>query len=161
MDRQLHLFSDTLDEWLACQKDWMYLKSIFSAPDIQRQLPHEAKSFMLVDKQFKDAMRKTLERSNAMLAGTTPGPPSLPADNTPLPCHRCSRLVKQPLPLVGWLIALPAGIMSWSCCSKMHVGPLVYSKPCGPDLHQHLVALQQLPASHLADLSSPRDATKC
>ena len=79
VDRQLHLLSDTLDEWLACQKDWMYLKSIFSAPDIQRQLPHEAKSFMLVDKQFKDAMRKTHERSNAMLAGTTPG----------LPCCTC------------------------------------------------------------------------
>ena len=73
VDRQLHLFNDTLDEWLACQKDWMYLKSIFSAPDIQRQLPHEAKSFMLVDKQFKDTMRKTHERSNAMQAGTAPG----------------------------------------------------------------------------------------
>lgn len=73
VDRQLHLFSDTLDEWLACQKDWMYLKSIFSAPDIQRQLPHEAKSFMTVDKQFKDTMRRTKERSNAMQAATVSG----------------------------------------------------------------------------------------
>ena len=73
VDRQLHLFNDTLDEWLACQKDWMYLKSIFSAPDIQRQLPHEAKSFTAVDKQFKDTMRRTRERSNAMQAATVPG----------------------------------------------------------------------------------------
>lgn len=73
VDRQLHLFSDTLDEWLACQKDWMYLKSIFSAPDIQRQLPHEAKSFTAVDKQFKDTMRRTRERSNAMQAATVSG----------------------------------------------------------------------------------------
>ena len=73
VDRQLHLFSDTLDEWLACQKDWMYLKTIFSAPDIQRQLPHEAKAFVAVDKQFKDVMRRTRERSNAMQAATVPG----------------------------------------------------------------------------------------
>ena len=73
LDRQLHLLSDTLDEWLACQKDWMYLKTIFSAPDIQRQLPHEAKAFVAVDKQFKDVMRRTRERSNAMQAATAPG----------------------------------------------------------------------------------------
>lgn len=73
IDRQLHLFSDTLDEWLACQKDWMYLKTIFSAPDIQRQLPHEAKAFIAVDKQFKDVMRRTRERSNAMQAAIVPG----------------------------------------------------------------------------------------
>ena len=73
IDRQLHLFSDTLDEWVACQKEWMYLKTIFSAPDIQRQLPHEAKAFAAVDKQFKDVMRRTRERSNAMQAATTPG----------------------------------------------------------------------------------------
>lgn len=73
IDRQLHLFSDTLDEWTACQKDWMYLKTIFSASDIQRQLPHEAKAFTAVDKQFKDVMRRTKERSNAMQAATAPG----------------------------------------------------------------------------------------
>ena len=75
VDRQLHLFSDTLDEWLACQKDWMYLKTIFTAPDIQRQLPHEAKAFASVDKQFKEVMRRTRERTNAMQAATTPGMP--------------------------------------------------------------------------------------
>ena len=73
LDRQLHLFSDTLDEWASCQKDWMYLKTIFSASDIQRQLPHEAKAFNAVDKQFKDVMRRTKERSNAMQAATAPG----------------------------------------------------------------------------------------
>lgn len=73
VDRQLHLFSDTLDEWTACQKDWIYLKTIFSASDIQRQLPHEAKAFTAVDKQFKDVMRRTNERSNAMQAATAPG----------------------------------------------------------------------------------------
>jgi dynein heavy chain len=42
-ERQLRLFSDTLDEWLECQKQWLYLETIFSAADIQRQLPAEAK----------------------------------------------------------------------------------------------------------------------
>lgn len=75
IDKQLHLFSDTLEEWLACQKDWMYLKTIFTAPDIQRQLPHEAKAFAAMDKQFKEVMRKTKERPNAMQAATAPGEP--------------------------------------------------------------------------------------
>jgi len=51
----------------------LYLESIFSAPDIQRQLPTEAKQFFAVDKQFRDIMRKTRENSNALKAGTTPG----------------------------------------------------------------------------------------
>ena len=53
MEKALKLFADVLDEWLECQKQWMYLESIFSAPDIQRQLPNESKSFFSVDKMFK------------------------------------------------------------------------------------------------------------
>lgn len=73
LDRQLRLFSDTLDEWLACQKTWMYLESIFSAPDIQRQLPNESKSFFAVDKAYKEVMRRVRDRPAALAAGTTPG----------------------------------------------------------------------------------------
>lgn len=62
-----------MDEWLNTQKNWMYLESIFSAPDIQRQLPMEAKAFILVDRQFKDIMKRTMDRPNALQAGTTPG----------------------------------------------------------------------------------------
>jgi len=73
VEKGLNLFSETLDEWLNVQKNWMYLESIFSAPDIQRQLPTEAKQFFAVDKQFRDIMRKTRENDNALKAGTTPG----------------------------------------------------------------------------------------
>ncbi|XP_019622649.1 PREDICTED: dynein heavy chain 6, axonemal-like [Branchiostoma belcheri] len=72
-DRNLRLFSDTLDEWLTCQRNWLYLESIFSAPDIQRQLPAEAKMFMTVDKSWKEVMRKVNRLPNALRAGTQPG----------------------------------------------------------------------------------------
>eukprot|EP00210_Caulerpa_lentillifera_P003766 g3598.t1 len=70
---QLSLFSETLEEWLVCQKNWIYLESIFSAPDIQRQLPAESKTFFEVDRSFKEIMKKTKDRPNALQAGTTPG----------------------------------------------------------------------------------------
>ena len=46
--KNLELFGKTLDSWLNCQRSWLYLESIFSAPDIQRQLPSEAKMLMTV-----------------------------------------------------------------------------------------------------------------
>lgn len=69
----LRLFSETLDEWLECQRQWMYLETIFSAADIQKSLPMETKTFFAVDRHFKDIMRKTRDRPNALMAGTTPG----------------------------------------------------------------------------------------
>ncbi|KAJ3281611.1 Dynein heavy chain 6, axonemal [Borealophlyctis nickersoniae] len=72
-DKQLTLFAETLDAWLTCQRNWLYLESIFSAPDIQRQLPDEARMFMQVDRSWKDVMRKVSRNPNAMKSGTTPG----------------------------------------------------------------------------------------
>ncbi|CAG2054541.1 unnamed protein product [Timema podura] len=71
--KQLDLFSTTLDVWLSCQQSWLYLESIFSAPDIQRQLPTEAKMFLIVDKSFKEIMRRTAKMPLAMQACTAPG----------------------------------------------------------------------------------------
>ncbi|EDO31800.1 predicted protein [Nematostella vectensis] len=71
--RQLYLFSETMDEWMTCQRNWLYLESIFSAPDIQRQLPAEAKMFMTVDKSWKEIMRKVNRLPNALRAATQPG----------------------------------------------------------------------------------------
>lgn len=62
----LRLFSDTLEEWLECQKNWLYLENIFTAPDIQRQLPNETKLFAGVDRQFKSILRITRDRPAAL-----------------------------------------------------------------------------------------------
>ncbi len=61
------------DEWLVCQRNWLYLESIFGAPDIQRQLPNEAKLFNQVDKSWKEIMRKVQKFPNCIRAGTQPG----------------------------------------------------------------------------------------
>ncbi|KAL3319655.1 Dynein heavy chain 6, axonemal [Cichlidogyrus casuarinus] len=88
---QLDLFGKTLEEWLNCQRSWLYLESIFSAPDIQRQLPSEAKSFMAVDKSYKEIMRKVQKVPLAMRAGTMPGLLDLMRNNNALleQIHKC------------------------------------------------------------------------
>ncbi|GAX73618.1 hypothetical protein CEUSTIGMA_g1069.t1 [Chlamydomonas eustigma] len=73
VERSLRLFGDTLDAWLECQGQWLYLETIFGASDIQRQLPAEAKAFAQVDRQFKEAMRKARDRPNALQTATAPG----------------------------------------------------------------------------------------
>lgn len=47
------------DEWLLCQRSWLYLEPILSAPGIQRQLPNESKIFVIVDRSFREVMQKT------------------------------------------------------------------------------------------------------
>lgn len=71
--KQLDLFSRTLDEWIICQQSWIYLEAIFSAPDIQRQLPHETQMFLQVDKSWKDLMRRTQKSPMALSAMTAEG----------------------------------------------------------------------------------------
>ncbi|ESO83512.1 hypothetical protein LOTGIDRAFT_133247 [Lottia gigantea] len=72
-ERKLQVFSRTLDEWLNCQRNWLYLEQIFSTPDIQRQLPNEFKLFSGVDKAWKDVMRRVEDRPNALKAAIAPG----------------------------------------------------------------------------------------
>ncbi|XP_051780645.1 dynein axonemal heavy chain 6-like [Erpetoichthys calabaricus] len=72
-DRKLNLFAHTLDEWIMCQKKWLYLEQIFLPGDIQRQLPEEAQLFSQVDKVWKELMQKTENKSNALKATTAPG----------------------------------------------------------------------------------------
>uniref|UniRef100_A0A3Q3ICB6 AAA+ ATPase domain-containing protein n=1 Tax=Monopterus albus TaxID=43700 RepID=A0A3Q3ICB6_MONAL len=70
--RQLTLFSQTLDEWLTCQRNWLYLEGIFLAPDIKWQLPAESKMFLKVDKSWKEIMARVKKMPNALQAVTQP-----------------------------------------------------------------------------------------
>ena len=72
METNLRCLQDVLDEWLAVQKNWMYLEPILSAPDIQKQLPMESKKFNDIDKGFKTIMKQTNENPNCMRRGTQP-----------------------------------------------------------------------------------------
>lgn len=49
-----------------CQTSWIYLEAIFASPDIQRQLPQEAKMFFAVDKSFKELLRTAKKVSLAL-----------------------------------------------------------------------------------------------
>ncbi|XP_062828664.1 dynein axonemal heavy chain 14 isoform X3 [Anolis carolinensis] len=71
--RKLNLFSCTLEEWLTCQRNWIYLEPIFHAPEIKRQLPGEAGLFSQVDNKWKEIMKRTEERPNALRATTAVG----------------------------------------------------------------------------------------
>lgn len=53
------ILSFSKDEWLFCQRSWLYLEPILSAPGIQRQLPNESKIFIIVDRNFREVMQKT------------------------------------------------------------------------------------------------------
>ncbi|XP_025191999.1 LOW QUALITY PROTEIN: dynein heavy chain 6, axonemal-like [Melanaphis sacchari] len=54
----MNIMNDVLNEWIMCQNNWIYLESIFSAPDIQRQLPNEAALFSQVNSSWKAIMLK-------------------------------------------------------------------------------------------------------
>jgi len=60
----LRFMSETLEEWINCQKNWLYLEPIFTSPDMQRQLPAETASFLDVDRFWRDLMRKTALTKN-------------------------------------------------------------------------------------------------
>ncbi|XP_075057079.1 dynein axonemal heavy chain 14 [Mixophyes fleayi] len=72
-DRKLNLCFRTMEEWMMCQRNWLYLEQIFLASDIQRQLPAEAKLFSQVDGSWKELMGNTKDRPNALRAATVPG----------------------------------------------------------------------------------------
>ena len=74
---------------MGCQKSWTHLESIFIAPDIQRQLPHEARAFLQVDRQYRDLMVRISYNANAMAASNIPGKQSLQEVST-VSCNDCS-----------------------------------------------------------------------
>jgi hypothetical protein len=129
LEKSLNVFSDTLDEWMAVQKGWMYLESIFSAPDIQRQLPKEAKAFFMVDKQLKDIMRKVsfthcslcVRNMSFRLCELSRFVCSSPDGNGPVVARLVSRHLESG----------PQGVSKIGYLSVSRVGKLSLSRPVG------------------------------
>uniref|UniRef100_A0A8C7MG37 Dynein axonemal heavy chain 1 n=1 Tax=Oncorhynchus kisutch TaxID=8019 RepID=A0A8C7MG37_ONCKI len=48
-ESKLRMTQDVLEEWLTCQRSWLYLEPIFSSDDINRQLPVEGKRYQTMD----------------------------------------------------------------------------------------------------------------
>ncbi|XP_022823491.1 dynein heavy chain 1, axonemal-like [Spodoptera litura] len=55
-DDKLRLTQRVVDEWIECQKEWMYLEPIFTSEDIARQLPMETKKYGTMERIWRRIM---------------------------------------------------------------------------------------------------------
>ncbi|MGH0183081.1 UNVERIFIED_CONTAM: hypothetical protein FKN15_013335 [Acipenser sinensis] len=60
-ESKLRITQDVLEEWLTCQRSWLYLEPIFSSEDINRQLPVESKRYQTMERTWKKIMKNTNE----------------------------------------------------------------------------------------------------
>ncbi|XP_071943674.1 dynein axonemal heavy chain 1-like isoform X2 [Antedon mediterranea] len=60
-ESKLRMTQDVLDEWLLCQRSWLYLEPIFSSDDINRQLPVEGKRYQTMDRMWRRIMKSAKE----------------------------------------------------------------------------------------------------
>ena len=54
-----------LEEWLNCQRAWLYLEPIFSSEDINRQLPVESKRYQTMERIWRKIMKNAYENREA------------------------------------------------------------------------------------------------
>ncbi|CAF1247347.1 unnamed protein product, partial [Didymodactylos carnosus] len=57
-ENKLKITQEVLDEWLACQRSWLYLEPIFSSEDIIRQLPVESKRYQTMERIWRKVMKQ-------------------------------------------------------------------------------------------------------
>ena len=62
----LTILQDVLDEWLQCQRQWLYLEPIFSSEDINRQLPVEGKRYQTMERMWRKIMKQAKENPNVI-----------------------------------------------------------------------------------------------
>lgn len=67
-----------LEEWLNCQRAWLYLEPIFSSEDITRQLPVESKRYQTMERIWRKIMKNAYENREVRGMGRQLGPPQGP-----------------------------------------------------------------------------------
>ncbi|KAF4023972.1 hypothetical protein G4228_016077 [Cervus hanglu yarkandensis] len=60
-ETKLKLTQEVLEEWLNCQRAWLYLEPIFSSEDINRQLPVESKRYQTMERIWRKIMKNAYE----------------------------------------------------------------------------------------------------
>ncbi|KAK2152282.1 hypothetical protein LSH36_335g03002 [Paralvinella palmiformis] len=86
-ESKLKTTQDVLDEWLLCQRQWLYLEPIFSSDDINRQLPTESKRYQTMERLWRKIMKNAKENPQVI---------SLCPDNRLLDNLReCNKLLEQ------------------------------------------------------------------
>ncbi|RHY56820.1 hypothetical protein DYB38_001612 [Aphanomyces astaci] len=65
-EKKLQYSQQLIDEWMTCQRTWLYLEAIFSSEDIMRQMPTEARRFASVDALWRKTMEDTVADPNFM-----------------------------------------------------------------------------------------------
>ncbi|KAL2642110.1 hypothetical protein R1flu_009697 [Riccia fluitans] len=66
---KLTLMKKIIDEWLKCQVHWTYLEPIFTSEDIMQQMPTEGRRFLIVDKKWRNIMKRLKLKPDAMSVG--------------------------------------------------------------------------------------------
>uniref|UniRef100_A0A287B324 Dynein axonemal heavy chain 14 n=1 Tax=Sus scrofa TaxID=9823 RepID=A0A287B324_PIG len=72
-DQTLTLFSYILEEWMKCQRNWLYLEPIFRSTEIKSQLPAEAKLFSQVITMWREITLKIQNKLDALRIITSTG----------------------------------------------------------------------------------------
>jgi len=70
---KLAYMSESLDQWLKVQRNWMYLQPIFDSDDIMKQLPTEGKKFNGVNKRWRQVMGRVHNNPHALTQCTAEG----------------------------------------------------------------------------------------
>ncbi len=69
---KLNLMSEIIEQWLNCQRNWMYLEPIFSSDDIMKQLPTEGGKFKSCDRQWRKCLKLGHDNPNCLQFTDTP-----------------------------------------------------------------------------------------
>ncbi|RZF35265.1 hypothetical protein LSTR_LSTR015915 [Laodelphax striatellus] len=56
-----------LEEWMNCQKRWMWLEPIFTSEDITKQLPQQSKKFKTMDRSWRRIMKNASMNKNVLV----------------------------------------------------------------------------------------------